>query len=96
MCEAQWVDREPEPCSGENREVRTGDRELGNSSEDFCCKGKRNTRKQDRERTLFLIREVAVSLNPGNHATGESGEGREGCGGVMSKNQEKQWGLMGK
>ena len=61
MCEAQGEDREPEPCSGENREVRIGDRELGNSSEDFCCKGKRNTRKQDRERTLVLIRKVAVS-----------------------------------
>ena len=43
-----------------------------------------------------MIREVAVSLNPGNHATVESGEAREGRGGVMSKNQEKQWGLMGK
>jgi len=73
VCEAQGEDREQEPCLGENRDVRTGDRELGNFSEDFCCKGKRNTRMQDRERTLFLTREVAVSLNPEKHTTVEWG-----------------------
>ena len=95
MCEAQGEDREQEPCLGESREVCTGDRELGISSEDFCCKGKRNTRKQDQERTLVLTREVAVSLNPEKHATVESGEAREGCGGVMSKKPRETVGSHG-